>query len=274
MKHFRLAETLGGEEATRLFPHDWRVQTFFDGGPDREGRREVEAIDRQVRAVTHTDLVDRVKEVVGGVAGEHIRQARLDAHADERQQTLVAPVRVGRQLGRAEGLTDFVVRVRRVRLREIHCHVDIGAARLESRLKNGIIQAGVAGVDDDVDLVRLSEGDDVGLVAGVNFGGCETRRVVEGLQGINAALLVDIGEHEVVEERPRFGNGCHAGPDSAGSDDENAAHGWGFLTDGGCGGTRAPSGYRGGQPRSCECAQPPRVLGQVSACLSTRRLVS
>ena len=47
--------------------------------PDRERRRELVALDPQVRAVAHAELVDPREQVVGGVAGEHVGQPRLDA---------------------------------------------------------------------------------------------------------------------------------------------------------------------------------------------------
>ena len=144
--------------------------------------------------------------MIGGVPSEHVRQAGFDAHAHQGEQPLLAPLRVGGQLGGPERLADLGVRVGRVRPREIHGHVHVGAAGLERRLEDGVVQTGVAGVDDDVDFVGLGQGDDLGLLAGVNLGGGEAGRVVEDLEGVDAALFVDVGQHEGVKEGAGLGD--------------------------------------------------------------------
>ena len=45
--------------------------------------RELVPLDLEVRAVADADLVDLGEQLVGGVAGEDIGGARLDADADE-----------------------------------------------------------------------------------------------------------------------------------------------------------------------------------------------
>ena len=42
----------------------------------------VVALDHEVGSVADADLVDRLEQVVGGVPGEHVREARLDPHAE------------------------------------------------------------------------------------------------------------------------------------------------------------------------------------------------
>jgi hypothetical protein len=81
-----LAEALGGVPAGAFSQMQGRVEALLDGRPDREGGGELVAVDRQVGAVAHADLVDLVEEVVGGVAGEHVGQTGLDTHADQAQQ--------------------------------------------------------------------------------------------------------------------------------------------------------------------------------------------
>ena len=63
-----------------------RVEALLDRRPDRERRRELVALDHEVGAVAHADLVDLGEQVVGRVAGEDVREARLDADPDEREQ--------------------------------------------------------------------------------------------------------------------------------------------------------------------------------------------
>ena len=255
VEHFWLAEDFGGEQAARLLPHDRRVQTFFDGGPDGECRRKVESVDRQVGSVAYTDFVDGVEEVIRRVPCEHVRQAGLHSHADERQETAVAPLRVGGELGGTKWLANFVVRVGRVRFGQVHGHVHVGATRLERRLENRVVQTWVARIDDDVDLVGLGQRHDLGLVVGIHLGGGETLGIVEVLQRVDATLFTDVGQHEGIEEGAGLGDGGHARPYSAGADDENATHEWGFLGYVGCGGIRGLSGYRRCHEGSCASAQ-------------------
>ena len=47
--------------------------------------REGVALDAQVAAVAHVDLVDLVEEVLGGVRGEDIGEAGVHAHAQQRE---------------------------------------------------------------------------------------------------------------------------------------------------------------------------------------------
>ena len=69
-------ERRGGEPAAIALPDDRRVQALLDRRPDRERGREVVALDDEVGAVAHADLVDLGEQLVGGVAGERRRRAR------------------------------------------------------------------------------------------------------------------------------------------------------------------------------------------------------
>ena len=225
VEDLRFAEALRREEPAAPLPDDRRVEALLDGGPDRERRREVEAVDGEVRPVADADLVDRVEEVIGGVPGEDVAQARLDAHPDEREQAAFAPLLVGGELGRPQRRADLRVGIRRVGLAQVHRQVEVGAVRGERGLQDRGVQPRVARIDDDVGLGRLREGDDIGRLAGVDDRRREAGRIVEGLHRVDAQLLADVGEHERLEERAGLGDRRHAGPDTAGTDDENAAHG-------------------------------------------------
>ena len=72
----RLGERRGREPAAVVLPDHRRVEALLDRRPDREGRREVVALDDEVRAVADADLVDLGEQLVGGVAGEDVGGAR------------------------------------------------------------------------------------------------------------------------------------------------------------------------------------------------------
>jgi hypothetical protein len=80
-----LAERLGRVPAALALPDQGRVEALLDRRPDREGRRELVALDLEVRAVADGDLVDLGEQVVGRVAGEDVGKAGLDADPDERK---------------------------------------------------------------------------------------------------------------------------------------------------------------------------------------------
>ena len=196
VEHLGLTENFGGEKTPRLFPHDWRVQAFFDGGPNRKRWCKVKTINRQVRAITHTNFVNGVKQMIGCVSREHVREPRFHTHADERQQATVAPLGVSCQLGGTQRLANFVVRVGGVWFGQIHGHVHIGAARFKGCFENGVVQARVTRVDDDVDLVGPRQRDKIVFVVGIHLGRQKAVRVVQIFQGIDATLFVDIGQYE------------------------------------------------------------------------------
>src|SRR5215207_9781145 len=97
-----LGERLRRVPAAIALPHQRRVQALLDGRPDRERRREGVALDDQVGAVAHADLVDLGEKTVGGVTREDVREARLDPDAHERQEPRLLPLGRGRELGVAE----------------------------------------------------------------------------------------------------------------------------------------------------------------------------
>ena len=64
--------------------------------------REVVAVDHEVGAVADPDVVDLGEELVGRVAGEDVREPRLDADPHEREQAALAPLLLLRELRVAE----------------------------------------------------------------------------------------------------------------------------------------------------------------------------
>ena len=79
-----LGERLDRVEVAVL-EHDGRVVAFLDRGPHAEAEADAGgAGDLEVAAVADADVVDLVEEVVGGVAGEEVGHARLDAEAGQR----------------------------------------------------------------------------------------------------------------------------------------------------------------------------------------------
>jgi hypothetical protein len=113
-----LAEGCRGEPAPALLPDDRRIEAFLDGGPDGEGRGEVVAVDGEVRTVADADLLDRVEQFVRRVPGEHVREPRLDPHADKRQPPGLLPVRGTLELRVAELDPALLVGALAVRLRQ------------------------------------------------------------------------------------------------------------------------------------------------------------
>ena len=110
--------------------------------------REVVAVDGEVRAVAHAALVDLAEQVVLRVPGEDVRQARLHAHAHEREPSGALPVgRLGELLV-AELEAGQRVRLCRVRLRQRHRHVHVVRAGGEAGVEDGHDEARVDRVQD------------------------------------------------------------------------------------------------------------------------------
>ena len=115
VEDLRLGEGGGREPSAVLLPDHRRVEALLDGGPDGEARREVVAGDEEVGTIAHADLLDPIEEVVGGVACEDVRQARLHPHAAQGEQAALRP-----RVGLVELLVaelDEGVRVRSLRMR-------------------------------------------------------------------------------------------------------------------------------------------------------------
>ena len=136
VEHLRLGERRSREPAAILLPDHGRVQALLDRRPDREGGGEVVPLDDEVRTVADADLVDLREELVGGVAREDVGRPGLDADPDEREQALSLPRRRTLELVVAELDAHLLVRLRRMRLRERHGHVEVGDAGLEAGVED------------------------------------------------------------------------------------------------------------------------------------------
>ena len=93
LEQLGLGERRGRVPAALALPDQRRVQALLDRRPDRERGRERVAVDREVGAVAHADLVDALEQVVGGVAGEDVGEPRLDADPAEREPARAPPTR-------------------------------------------------------------------------------------------------------------------------------------------------------------------------------------
>ncbi len=109
-----------------------------------------------------------IEQVVGGVAGEDVGQARVHARAQDRQATDGPPLVVLRELVVASSTPDLVEGVGRVRLGQADGHVEVVDAGLEGAVEDGRDEARVGGVHDQVDAVLARQRDDLRLVAGID----------------------------------------------------------------------------------------------------------
>ena len=88
--------------------------------------------------------------MVGGVAREHVREARLDAHPDQREQPALDPALVLRELRVPELHVRLLVRPLGMWRRQRHRHVEVRAARVEGGSEDLRIGTRVGCVEDDV----------------------------------------------------------------------------------------------------------------------------
>ena len=202
-------ERLGRVPAALALPDQRRVEALLDRRPDREGRRELVALDDEVGAVAHADLVDLGEQVVGGVAGEDVREAGLDADPDEREQAGVGPALV---------LVELLLAEQRVAARERHRHVEVGAAGLEGGLEDRQVEARVGRVQDRVVLAR--ERRDARPVGRVDLRRGEAV-VVEPVDERLRPRRVEVGEGDPLEEVAPLRHRGRGRADAAGADDED-----------------------------------------------------
>ena len=190
LEQLRLRERLGRVEAALLLPDQRRVQALLDRRPDREGRSEVVALDDEVGAVAHPHLVDLVEEVVGGIAGEDVGEARLDADPREREQAALPPALVH---------VELVLPELDVGARERHRHVEIRAAVLERGVEDRRVEARVGRVEDGVGAGLAQQADERVLVARVDLGRGETIVAVPRQDGGRPGRI-EVGERHPLEE--------------------------------------------------------------------------
>ena len=129
-------------EATLTLPDQRRIQALLDRRPDREGRREVVALDDEVGAVAHTDLLDLREQLLGRVPGEHVREARLHANPHEREHTGLLPLLAAGKLHVAEHHPRQLIWTRGMRMRKRHRHVQIGGRASKAASKIGSLKRG------------------------------------------------------------------------------------------------------------------------------------
>ena len=211
LEELRLGEGLGGVEAALLLPDERRVQALLDRRPDREGRREIVALDDEVGAVAHPHLVDLVEQVVCCIAGKDIGEARLDSDPGEREQAALLPALVRVELFLPEP---------DVGARERHRHVEIRAAVLEGGVEDRRVEARVGRVEDGVRLGLAQEADQRLAVARVDLRRGEPVVGVP-LHGRGRPGRVEVGERDALEEAPPARDCRDGRPDRPGPDHED-----------------------------------------------------
>ena len=161
--------------------------------------------DGEVGPVAHPQLGHVGEEVVDGVPGEDVRQAGLDADADQREPALGAPRLVLRQLLVAELDAGPLVRAVGVRTRQRHRHVEVvgtaGTRALEDRHHEARVHR-VHHVRRAVPADRVGHGPGVGGVDAVGDQPLLVR--VALLHGGDRALRpseVVVGHDQRLEER-------------------------------------------------------------------------
>ena len=106
-------------------------------------------------------------------------------------------------------------------LGHVHRHVEVVAAGLERSVEDGWVHARVAGVHDDVGTHALCQLHDLGSIRGIKAGAAYT--VAAGLCRCHSgAGGIDVGQHDVGEDRSTCGDCCKRGSNSAGTDNENS----------------------------------------------------
>jgi len=211
LEQLRLGEGLGGVEAALLLPDQRRVQAFLDRRPDGEGRCEVVALDDEVGAVAHGDLVDLGEEVVGRVAGEDVGEPRLDADAGQSEQPAFAPALV---------LVELLLSQQDVRVGQGHRHVEVGASVFEGGVEDRRVEARVGRVEDGLRLGLAKEGDERLSIARVDLGRGEAL-VSVALHDGSWTCRIQVGERHALEEVPSLRNRRHRGAHRPRSDHEH-----------------------------------------------------
>ena len=155
--------------------------------------------------------------MVGRVASEDVGEARLHAHADEREQPARLPRSRRHQLIGAEHPTDVFEGARRMTLGQVHREIDVVTARFERGAEDRRIEARVAHVDDDVGALHVRDADDRFFVAGVE---CARREplFVEIGNGVRGTGRVDVGDDDLREDLGFAHRGRHRAADAAGSE--------------------------------------------------------
>jgi hypothetical protein len=184
VEDLRLGEGRQGEEpplqltpGPLALPDHGRVEALLDDRPHREARREdlvaVVVADDQVGAVAGAELVDVVEQLVGGVAREHVGEARLDADAEQGQAVRRLPLAGPGELLVAELDADLLVRRAGVAHRQAHGHVEVVGVRGQGAGEDRHHEPRVDGVEDVGGAHLASQGRHCVRVGRVDLGGAE-----------------------------------------------------------------------------------------------------
>ena len=154
---------------------------------------------RKVGAVADPDLVNLVEQVIGGVPGEHVGQPRLHAHPHEREEALVDPLGLGRELFVAEFHPGAAMRIGGVRPRQTHRGVEVVAAGIERASEDRHDEAWVNQIRHMRDLVGPARIGDRVSITGVELDSTEAF-VGDAIAERSRAGGVVVGDHPGVEE--------------------------------------------------------------------------
>jgi hypothetical protein len=211
-----LREWFGGEPTAVGLPDHRRVQALLDGGPDRERRRELVAVDRQVRPVARAQLVDVGEQVIGGVAGEHVGKPGLHADPDQREAPGGAPLVLDGELLVAELDAGEFVWLLGMPQRQAHGHVEVVGATGQRAVEDRHHEPRVDGVHDVGDVVAANEFGDVVGRRRVDLRGGESR-VAHRVGGLPCSALVVVTDHDLFEELSAHGDGAERRSDTTGA---------------------------------------------------------
>ena len=106
-------------------------------------------------------------------------------------------------------------------LGHMHRHVEVVATGLERSVEDGWVHARIAGVHDDVGVHALCQLHDLGAIRCIEAGAAHAvaARLCRSHAGAGG---IDVGQHDVGEDRSTRGDCCKCGSNSAGTDNENS----------------------------------------------------
>jgi hypothetical protein len=184
---------------------------------EKVGAKSV-AVDDQIGAVSHRDLVDLGEQLVRRMPGEDIREPGLDAHADQRQPARLLPLAGHRELLVTELDPGLLVRRLGVRLRQRHGHVDVVGPGREGAVEDRHVEDRVDGVHHVRDAVLAAQ-----RLDGRGVGRVDLRGDVPAVGGrplLGAGRIV-VGDDDRLEEVAPSGDGRERPADAAGADQQD-----------------------------------------------------
>ena len=156
------------------------------------------------------------------VAGEDIRQPRLDAHPDQRQQPLLLPPGGALELIIAQLDAAAPVWFLRMRRRQGHRHVEVVAARPVGGVEDRLIEEGFDGVENQVDLMPSRELNNGPPIPGVEARRRKFARLVELLLDLPQPPRVDVGQHHLLQPGLVLGDDGDGFPDAPRPDEQDS----------------------------------------------------